>query len=327
VAAVTVYNSDGQNSTFAQPVAPSFFYGQTGSPAFVFNSSTNLLPTGSSSMIDITGVNTQFVDGQTTVGIGSSDITVRRVWVLSPTHLWANVVVAPNAAPGAYTATVLTGFQLAPQQFSFQVQALVAGAAINRPNITLPPVNASSGQASIYAGASVSLFGTNLSLSPTGAGITLTLADQPVTILGGSPSQINFLVPAGMPTGPAVLKLNNGATDAFPVVIQIDSPPVVITSVVSSQNQQVDSGHPSGAGDIVGILLQNLDPAAATNPSRVHLLEGGLDLPALAVTPAAGQPGIFEAFFALSPSVASQQVQLVVTVDGAASNAVIIAIR
>ena len=42
-------------------------------------------------------------------------VTVRRVWVLSPNHLWADVVVAPNATPGAYTATVLTGFQLAPQ--------------------------------------------------------------------------------------------------------------------------------------------------------------------------------------------------------------------
>jgi hypothetical protein len=89
----------------------------------------------------------------------------------------------------------------------------------------------------------------------------------------------------------------------------------------------VDTGHPDGAGDVVGILLQNLDPAAAANPSRVHLLEGGTDLTALAVTPAQGQPGIFEAFFALSPTIASQQVQLTVTVDGVASNPIIIAIR
>jgi hypothetical protein len=39
------------------------------------------------------------------------------------------------------------------------------------------------------------------------------------------------------------------------------------------------------------------------------------------------QPGIFQAWFALSPSLTSQQVQLVVTVDGVASNAVTIAIR
>jgi uncharacterized protein (TIGR03437 family) len=276
-------------------------------------------------MIDITGSNTQFVDGQTTVGVGSSDITVRRVWVLSPNHLWADVAIAPNATPGAYTTTVLTGFQLAPQQFAFQV--LPGAAAANRPTILLPPVIAGSTQTSIYAGASVSLSGTNLSLSPTGAGVTLSLSDQPVNILSGSPTQINFVVPAGMPTGPAVLKLNNGAADAFPVVIQIDSPPVVIASVVSSQNQPVDSGHPDSAGDIVGIVLQNLPPSVAANPGLVHLIEGALDLTALAVTPVAGQPGIYQAFFGLSPAIASQQVQLVVTVDGVPSNPVIIAIR
>jgi len=89
----------------------------------------------------------------------------------------------------------------------------------------------------------------------------------------------------------------------------------------------VDTGHPDGAGDVVGIVLQNLDPSAVTNPSEVHLLEGGTDLTALAVTAVVGQPGLFEAFFALSPAIASQQVQLVVTVDGVASNPVIIGIR
>jgi hypothetical protein len=89
----------------------------------------------------------------------------------------------------------------------------------------------------------------------------------------------------------------------------------------------VDAGHPDAAGDVVGIVLQNLDPSAVANPGRVHLIEGGTDLTALAVTPVAGQPGIFEAFFSLSPAIASQQVQLTVTVDGVASNPIIIAIR
>ena len=142
VAAVTVYNSDGQNSTFAQPVPPQFAYG----PAAVAGVPVQLLHQRAARghVVDDRyhrASNTQFVDGQTTVGVGSSDITVRRVWVLSPNHLWANVVVAPNAAPGAYTATVLTGFQLAPQQFAFQVLRASAGATTNRPNILLPPVN------------------------------------------------------------------------------------------------------------------------------------------------------------------------------------------
>jgi uncharacterized protein (TIGR03437 family) len=326
-AQIVAYNSDGQNSTFIQPGAQTVPIGTAGTPSFAFNSQTNLLPAGASAMVDITGINTQFVDGLTTVGFGTSDITVKKVWVLSPTHLWANVSVAPGAAPFAYTATVATGFQIALQPLAFQVTPLAAAAVTNRPNITLPVNNASPAQPSIYPGSLVTVSGSNLSVNPTGGGVTISLNDQPVSLVSVSPTQILFSVPQGMATGPALLKLNSGAADAYPVVVEIDSPPVVISSVVSSQNQPVDGGHPDSSGDIVGIVLQNLDPTTVSNPGRVHLLEGGVDLTALAVAPAAGQPGLYEAFFALSPAIASQQVQLVVTVDGVASNPVIIAVR
>jgi len=326
-AAVVVYNSDGQNSTFLQPAPPTYSISSPGSPSLVFNSQTNSLPAGVSAMIDITGNNTQFVDGQTTLGFGTSDISVKKVWVLSPNHLWANVNVAPNAAPSAYTATVMTGFQLAPQSFAFQVTPLAAASVQNRPTIALPISSASGSQSSIYPGSLVSVTGSNLTVTTTGGGVTLTLADQPISIVSASPAQILFQVPSSMPVGPAILKVNSGLADAFPVVVEIDSPPVVISSVVSSQNQAVDTGHPGGAGDVVGIVLQNLDPTTVSNPGRVHLLEGGTDLTALAVVPAAGQSGLYEAFFALSPAIASQQVQLVITVDGVASNPVIVAIR
>ena len=58
-------------------------------------------------------MNTRFADGQTIVGFGSSDILVRRVWVLSPTRLLANVSVAPTAPPFTNTqVSILTGFQM-----------------------------------------------------------------------------------------------------------------------------------------------------------------------------------------------------------------------
>ena len=278
-------------------------------------------------MIDITGTNTQFVDGQTTVGVGSSDITVQRVWVLSPTHLWANVSVAPNAAPGSYAATVITGFQNAEVPFAFQVSSLAAAPASGgRPNIVLPFTTAS-GQTTISPGATVYVSGTNLSLTPNGAGITITLGDQPITVVSASPNQISFVVPAGTPIGPAVLKLNNGAADAYPIVVDIANAPPVILAVQSSSSQPVDASHPDSAGDIIAVVLQNLDPTTAGNPSRVQLTEGSVTLTALAVTPYPGQPGLMQAQFALSPTITSQLVQLTVTQDGVASNAVTVSVR
>jgi hypothetical protein len=323
---IVVYNSDGQNSSMGQPTPPTFTFPGTGPLGFQINAvtpPTNPLPPGASAMLDITGVNTQFVDGQTTVGIGSSDITVRKVWVLSPTHLWADVVVAPNATPGAYSASVITGFQVTEVPNAFQVTASFGAAGISRPSITLP-IQTSAGQSALFAGSTVFLTGTNLS---TGAGVTITLNQQPVQVLFATPNQVIFQVPAGTPVGPVVMNFNNGGVDAYPLVLQIDPPPPVIASVVSSQNQQVDSGHPDSAGDIVGVVLQNLDPTTLDDPTRVHLQEGAMDMPALAILPSNGQSGAYTAYFGLSAAITSQQVQLVVTVDGVPSNSVQIAVR
>jgi uncharacterized protein (TIGR03437 family) len=325
VASVTVFNSDGQNSTFIQPAQPSFSYGFSPQPSFTAAPPTNALPIGVSAALDITGTNTQFADGQTMVGVSSSDITVRGVYVLSPTHLWANLVVAATAAPGSYTATIITGFQSIEVPFTLQVTGGPL-AAINRPAIALPLVPSQGG---FYPGSAVTLSGSNLSLPAAGAGsgATVSIAGQAATIVTASPTQISFVIPAGLQPGPALLNLNNGASDAFPVVIHIDAPPPVITSVLSSANQTVDASHPDFAGDVIQVMLQNLDPATLTNPSRLHLSENGVDLQTLSVSAAPGQQALYVATFALSSTLTSQLVQLAVTENGMTSNAVIIAIR
>jgi uncharacterized protein (TIGR03437 family) len=322
VSAVTIYNSDGQNSGFLQRTPPAYLYGPSAPAAFSIASTAGPLPAGASAMVDITGNNTNFVDGLTTLGFGSSDMYVRRVWVLGPNHLWANVTVAPNATPGPYTANVVTGFQVAQQPFSLQVTA----ANPARPSIALPPTNIT-GQSGIYAGSTVSVVGSNLSANPGGAGVVLTLNDQPVNVLFASPNQINFQIPAGIATGPALLKLNNGAADAFPVVVQIDVPPPVIAAVFTLGNTPIDGAHPAYAGEMVAVWLQNLDPATVSSPGRVRLNEGGIEVPAVAILPVPGQPNVYQAVFTLSTAVNGAQVLITVSQDGSASAPAFIPVR
>ena len=85
-----------------------------------------------------------FTDKQVTVGLGSFDVSVDRVWVVSPTHLIANVTVASGAALGASEASVITGFQAASQKLA--LQTLPANPAqpsvlsvVNRPTISQSP--------------------------------------------------------------------------------------------------------------------------------------------------------------------------------------------
>ena len=96
-ATVTVFTADNQNSMLVQSGNPmTYSYPQASAPA-IAAINPPALPTGytvdgTSAMVDITTTNTNFVQGQVTVGFGSNDIQVRRIWVLGPT--------APGGRPG-----------------------------------------------------------------------------------------------------------------------------------------------------------------------------------------------------------------------------------
>ncbi|MDQ6666008.1 MAG: IPT/TIG domain-containing protein, partial [Acidobacteriota bacterium] len=214
--AVTVFNTDGQNSLFLQVNAPpSFIYDSTGPQSIVLNPSS--LPAGSEAVIDIAGVNTRFAAGQAIAGFGSDDVFVRRVFVLSPTHLLVDVSIAPNAAQVSTEASVISGFQVTSLPLGFQISA---------PNLGVPSaipvlVNAATGQGPAGPGAVVSLAGQNL-LAGNGLIPSVTLNDQTVVVSFVSTNQINFQIPAGFPVGPALLKVNNGANVSLPVAVNID---------------------------------------------------------------------------------------------------------
>ncbi len=82
-AVVMALDSDGQTSMFLDAGAPpTYTYDSAEAPSVAISPSS--LPAGSEAMIEITGVNTNFTPGQTLAGFGSSDVVVRRLWVIEP---------------------------------------------------------------------------------------------------------------------------------------------------------------------------------------------------------------------------------------------------
>jgi uncharacterized protein (TIGR03437 family) len=318
IASVIVFGSDGQNSTFYQsPIPPTYTYPTTGTPQISLNSSS--LPANVSSLVDITAVNMQFVDGQVTVGFGTSDISVRRVWVLSPTHLIANVAVASGAAIGISEVSVISGFQIAAQSGAFQTQA----ASSSLPSIALPITNADPNQPIIYPGAAVTIYGSNLGSSANAA--QLTLNDQGVPILFLNSNQLNFVVPSGFPPGLAVLKLNNGSGSSFPIEIQVDSAPPAITQVTNALGQLLDTSRPASPGDILLATVSGVDASVANNTARVQLTVSSVPMAVLRVTAVSGNT--VQVAFLVSQSFGGFTAPVVVTVDGARSSPYNIIVR
>ena len=320
---VTVFGSDGQNSMFLQQQNPqTYTYPSYPSPQISTLSPPSLVAGTSgvpyTASVDITGTNTRFVDGQVTVGFGTNDVTVSRVWVLNPTHLVANVVVAPGAAAGTSEISVISGFNIITAPSPFQI--LPANPAAPLIGTVINPGNAQA----LFPGGFGVIYGLNLAASPTSAQVTLN--GIPTSVQFAASGQVNFAVPPGFPIGPAVLNLNTGAS-AVSLVVAIGNQPV---SIQAASNANSFSTPSAGAGlnstpffnpgDTVNVQVANLDPSVASNPSRVQVTVSGLVMPVTAA-------GNGQIQFVLTQSFGGAQVPVVVSVDGSASAPFTIGVR
>jgi hypothetical protein len=321
VSTVTVFNSDGQNSMqfYDQPDdAPVFQYPAAPAPQIV-SVTPSALPAGNSgapylAAVAIAAQNTSFVDGQVSVGAGSSDATVDRVWVLDPTHLIANVTVASGAAIGLAEVSVISGFQV-----------MTSGFATLPADATLPLVfgilGAGSYLPTVYPGGYGSVYGMNLQ---DGAAPTAALNGTPITVqFFPAANQANFMVPAGFPTGPATMNLSNGA-GSVAIVVPIGNPPPVIQGLSNSQGP-VDATHPANVGDVLSVFVSGIDPTSVPAPGRIGVSVSGLSMTVLGAASAPNAQTQIQ--FVLGQSFGGSPVPVAVSLDSSPSNPYTIAAR
>ena len=311
-AVVTAYNSDGQNSQLVQSASPVIYsYGSAATP--VINTIVpSSLPAGAEASIDITGSGFNFTPGQTIVGFGTSDVLVQQVFVLSPTHLQVNVSVSAKAALSNPDVSVLAGFQSSLAPAGFRITAPVAGLPTPLP----PLVNALAGLTGAYPGAIVSLYGSNLAAGS--ATPLIAVAGQPVTVLYASASQLNLQLPSTLTPGPAILTLNNGALDAFPITVTVANLPAGINAIQNSTGAYIDATSPAHLGDTLIVTLSNFAaPGTSLDTSRVQVSVGGVSHSVTQITQAGD---VYQVWFVLDPKdPAGQSEQVVVYLDGASS--------
>ncbi len=280
------------------------------------------LPAGATGVVDITTQNTAFVDGQVTIGFGSDDIAVQRVWVLGPNHLQANISIAGDAVAASSEVSVIAGFEVLWQANAFQVLPK---------NPSLPVIsavaNANTAQQTIYPGIFTSIYGVNLGNSASS--VQVTLGDQPVTLQpnGVTPGQVNFLIPANFPPGPAILRLNNGSASANPIAVQIDVPPPTIQNVTNASGVAYDVSHPAFSQDVVNVNVSNLDPTVLVDLNRLQVTINGQSMPVQNVTPIGIGTGQTQITFVLTQGFGGAAVNLSVVVDGSSSVPVPITVR
>lgn len=308
---VTVFNSDGQDSTFTNPTPPTYTYPSSPSPQVTF--SPSLLPAGAEAEIDIEGVNTDFVSGLMSVGFGSTDVLVRGLWVLSPTHALVDVQLAASAPPGALTATVMSGFQVFSQANAFQITGPSASLPVVDPGV----VNAIWQPSGVFPGSRATVSGVNLG----GSQASITIKNEAARILSASSTQVTFVVPSGLKPGPQVLQLNNGSASAYPIVINLVGAPPVITGVQDSSGNNVSASNTTQPGNTLTLLVTGLAAVGTTvDPTTVQVTVGGLNITPTAVSEVSPTSTTYQVQFALSPAVTTgAQIPVTISINGSTS--------
>jgi len=103
---------------------------------------------------------------------------------------------------------------------------------------------------------------------------------------------------------------------AHPVVLQIDAPPPVIVNAANAAGAVLGADQTAAPGDTVTLTVTGLDPSLVSTPSRIAVVEGGVNIPGFTIQQAQDGSNNLLIQFALTASVTGQQVPVAVSLDG-----------
>jgi hypothetical protein len=276
VAVIEALASDGQTSMQAMGTlpTPTFTYASPNNPSLTITPAT--LNIGTDSMIEVDGFNTNFTDGHTVIGFGSSDVVVRRTWIIDPGKALLNISVNSGATAGLVSVTADTGVQAVTLSAGLQVNP----AADQQISLRVPVLNLATGLPGVPAGGTIVVAATGLPASLKGWTLTIGGANVPFTV--DANSNILAVVPGPTPLGPTVLQLTSPKGDSIaPILFNVDAQPPVIQAAADTSGAapiSIDATHPAAPGDAIALdVTQLLGSASSVSASMVHISVGGVD--------------------------------------------------
>lgn len=301
---IEALSTDGQTSwqDLGNGPRPTYTYPAPQNPSIAVNYGP-LLP-GATAMLDISGVNTLFANGQVSIGLASSDITVGQVWVLNTLRVLANVTVSPRAQPGPVDLTVTSGLETLTLPAALQVQV----ANPNQMTLQAPVLDQVTGLAGTPAGGLAVISSTGVPLNLTGWTALLDY-NYPTTAQMENGNLIYVPIPSNVPPGPAIVQLTPPGGNALlpAVVMQIDLPDPVIAAAVNVTGNSIGQANPVHIGDTMTLYVTGLTQSVTgAGLSNAQVTVGGVSGSAV-VTPLTVNPGSapdsYQIQFTLGPNV------------------------
>ena len=285
VAVLEALASDGQTSmqTMGTLPPPTFTYAAPNNPSLSITPA--VVTAGTDTMIEVDGFNTNFADGQTVIGFGSSDVTVRRIWIVNPGKALLNISVNSGVTPGLVSVTAATGVQAVTLSAGLQVMP----AAAKQISLHVPVLNLATGLPGVPTGGTLVVPTTGLPANVQGW--TLTIGGVKVTFTVDANSNILAVLPGSTPLGPIILRLISPNGDSIaPILFNVDAQPPVIQAAYDQRSANalvyIDALHQASPGDVILVDVAGLAGSeASVSASSVHISVGGVDHVATALNP------------------------------------------
>ena len=240
----------------------------------------------------ITGTNTNFAAGQSTVSVSGTGVTATAPVVTNNTLLATNISVAADAPLGARTLTVQTGQQV-----------LTATITVTPPGLTISPTSGNQGQTvtlNLTRSEPLWVQGTTVALV-SGTGVTT----GPVTVLSPTSATVTLTISPNATPGERTFTTQTGATSATTVFTVLEVTPLItgvtpangaigtsLDVVINTLNTTFSAAAPPvvsfGQGVIVNSVTVNsptqitarvtVEPNAVAGPRNVTVQAGALTL-------------------------------------------------
>ncbi len=308
---LTAYNTDGQSNLFLQGSStPVHVYDSAENPQFSI--SPNTLSAGVETVIEISGAN--FDAWAPSLNFGSSDISVRQIWRISPNRALAQVLISPQAQAGPLNLTISQGLLVNTSAAGFQVlpNARPVYLALSQ----LP-------KGAIYAGGVLTLPVVNAPPNLQPSSFSVSIADRTAQIIGYQNGQLTIQLPTGMAPGPAIMQTYVDGVSALPAVIVVDMPPPIILGAQTVSGTAITSANPVRPGDsiqlvVAGLLESNMIPET----SRLRVTSAGADHSIQSVIANPQQPGTHIVQISISaPPQGTSPLGIVLEMDARVSSA------
>ncbi len=278
---LAAFNRDGQSSLFVHGNAsPLYAYESAAEP--VVNVDSAQIPAGAEMVIPIAGAGVDFRDWTPSLGTGTSDVAVRKVWATGGETALAWLSAREGAAPVVTPFTATVGLLAVTLPSTLTVL----------PSNGVPFVRMSAmGGQYLYPGAAAVVPVASIPADATAANVQALIGGIPAAVLQVSEGSVTVQVPPQLMPGVSVLQLTLAGVQALPAAVEVGPVPPIVLYARQLNGAAVSAANPARADGTVILAVGGLAGTGTVAINRVRVVSGGVEHTVVSVTENSEIPG------------------------------------